>query len=122
MGGKRLTVRGRSPGWSERPYSKRRAGRPRRPEPPRPVLDLVVALISLVIAVGGALFFGLEMLGAFKLPLPLGYGATLILLGAACLVSARRGWPRRVTAVGLAIALVAGVLLLYPGGPPWPGR
>ncbi len=120
MGGKRLTVRGRSPGWSERPYSKRRAGRPKRPEPPRPVLDLIVALISLSLAVGGALFFGLELLGIFKLPLHLGYGATLVLLGAACLVSARRGWPRRITAIGLVIALLAGMLLLYPGGPPWP--
>jgi hypothetical protein len=119
MGGKRLTVRGRSPGWSERPYSKRRAGRPRRPEAPRPVLDLVAALISLTLAVGGALFFGLRMAGAFRLPLPVGYGATLALLGAACLVSARRGWPRRITAIGLAIALVAGMTLLHPGGPPW---
>lgn len=120
MGGKRLTVRGRSPGWSERPYSKRRAGRRRRPEPPRPVLDLVAALISLGLAVGGALFFGLRMSGAFKLPLHLGYGAILALLGAACLVSARRGWPRRVTAIGLAVALAVGTALLYPGGPPWP--
>ena len=120
MGGKRLTVRGRSPGWSERPYSKRRAGRPKRPEPPRPVLDLVMAGISLAFAVGGALFFGLRMSGTFKLPLHLGYGATLVLLGAACLVSARRGWPRRVTAIGLAIALTVGLALLYTGGPPWP--
>lgn len=122
MGGKRLTVRGRSPGWSERPYSKRRAGRPKRPEPPRPVLDVVVALISLVISVGGALYFGVAMSGLFKLPLPLGYGAILALLGAACLVSARRGWPRRITAVGLAIALVVGMALLWPGGPPWSWR
>lgn len=121
MGGKRLTVRGRSPGWSERPHSKRRAGRPRRPERPRPVLDLVAALINLALAVGGALFFGLRMAGAFKLPLPVGYGATLALLGAACLVSARRGWPRRFTAVGLAFALVAGLALLTSGGT-WPGR
>lgn len=119
MGGNRRTVRGRRPGWSERPYSKRRAGRPRRPEPPRPVLDLVAALISLAMAVGGALFFGLEMAHGFKLPFHLGYGALLILLGAACLVSARRGWPRRVTVIGLAIALVAGLTLLDPGGAPW---
>lgn len=116
MGGKRFTVRGRSPGWSERPYRKRRDGRPRRPEAPRPVLDLVAALISLVIAVGGALFFGATLLRSVKLPFHLGYGAILILLGAACFVSARRGWPRRVTAVGLAIALVAGMALLYPAG------
>ncbi len=120
MGGKRLTVRGRSPRWSERPYSKRRGGRPRRPEPPQPVLDVIAALISLGLALGGALFLGLRMSGAFKLPLHVGYSATLAILGAACLVSARRGWPRRVTAIGLAIALAVGTALLYPGGPPWP--
>lgn len=121
MGGKRLSIRGRSPGWSERPYSKRRAGRPKRPEP-RPVVDLIVALISLVLAVGGALFFGLELLGVFKLPLYLGYGGLLVLFGGACLVSARPGWPRRITVIGLAIAFSAGVVLLHPSGPPWPWR
>lgn len=115
MAGKRLTVRGRSPGWSERPYSKRRAGRPRPPERPRPGLDLAAAGINLVLAVGGALFFGLRLSGVFKLPLPVGYGALLALLGAACLVSARPIWPRRLTAVGLVIALTAGVTLLWPG-------
>ncbi len=117
MGGKRFTVRGRSPGWSERPYRKRRGGRPRRPEAPRPVLDLVAGLISLIVAVSGALFFGATLLRSVKLPFYIGYGSILILLGAACLVSARRGWPRRTTALGLAIALVAGVALLYPPGP-----
>lgn len=121
MGGKRLTVRGRSPGWIERPYSKRRERLRKRPGPPRPILDLLAALISLALAVGGALFLGLRMVGVFKLPLYLGYGGLLVLLGAACLVSARRGWPRIVTAAGLAIALAAGMALLYPGMP-WPWR
>lgn len=121
MGGKRLTVRGRSPGWSERPYSKRRAGRPRRPERPRPALDLVVAGINLTLCVGGALFIGLRLSSVFRLPLVLGYGATLGLLGVACLISARAGWPRRLTAAGLAIALAAGVALLWRDGSPWPG-
>ena len=121
MGGKRLTVRGRSPGWTERPFSKRRGRSRKRPEPPRPVLDLVAALISLALAVGGALVFGLRLFGAFKLPFHLGYDGVLMLLGGVCLVSARRGWPRIVTAVGLAIALAVGTTLLYPGGL-WPGR
>jgi len=81
-----------------------------------------VALINLALAVGGSLFFGLELLGVFELPLYLGYGGLLVLLGAAGLVSARRGWPRRVTAIGLVIVLLAGMALLYPGGPPWPWR
>lgn len=122
MGGKRLKVRERSPGWTERPYSKRRGRGRRRPERPTPVLDIVAALIGLAIAGGGALFFGLRMRGAFGSPLYLGYGGILVLLGAACLVSARRGRPRIVTAAGLAIALVVGMGLLYPGGPPWPWR
>lgn len=117
MGGKRLTVRGRSPGLTGRPYSKLRRRRRKRPDPPRPILDLVVALIGLALATGGALFLGLRMVGVFKLPLHLGYGGILILLGAACVVSARRGWPRIVTAAGLAIALAAGMALLYPGMP-----
>ncbi|MBI2260902.1 MAG: hypothetical protein HYU62_04475 [Caulobacterales bacterium] len=86
------------------------------------MLDLVTALVGLALAVGSALFLGLRMVGVFKLPLYLGYGGFLVLLGATCLVSARRGRPRIVTGVGLAIALTAGMALLHPGGPAWPWR
>ncbi len=115
--GPRKTIRGRSPNWTERPYSKRRARVRKAPEQPRPVLDLIVALVSLIIVSGGALYFSLRMLTAFNLPLYLGFGGTLILLGAACIRVAPRGVPRLATAIGLAISLVTGTVALYPGGP-----
>ena len=86
------------------------------------MLDLVAAGVNLTLAVGGALFIGLRLYSVFRLPLVVGYGATLGLLGAAGLASARPGWPRRLTAAGLAIALAVGAALLWPGGPPWAGR
>jgi hypothetical protein len=116
-GGPRKTIRGRSPGWTERPYGKRRARVRKAPEQPRPVLDLIVALAGLIIAIGGALFIGLRMLIAFKLPLYLGFGGILILLGAACVLVAPRGLARLATAIALAISLVTGMVALYPGGP-----
>lgn len=116
-GGKKTTIRGGSPSWTSRPYSKHRARRRKAPEPPRPGLDLIVALISVPIAVVGALYFGSAMVGTLKLPLYLGYGGTLVVLGAAHILITRRSWPQVVAAIGMATALVVGVALLYPGGP-----
>lgn len=115
-GGKKTTIRGGSPRWTTRPYSKRRARRRKVPVPPRPGLDLLVALISVPIAVVGALFFGSTMVGTFKLPFYLGYGGTLVPLAAAHILITPRGRPRIVAAIGMAVALVIGVALLYPGG------
>jgi hypothetical protein len=116
-GGKKTTIRRGNPRWTERPYSKHRAGRRKAPKPPRPGLELIVALISVPIAVVGALFFGSTMVGTFKLPLYLGYGGTLVLVGAAHILIARRGWPQVVAAIGMAVALVVGMALLYRGEP-----
>lgn len=115
-GGKKTTIRGGSPRWTTRPYSKHRARRRKAPEPPRPGRDLIVALISVLIAVVGALFFGSTMVGTFKLPLYLGYGGTLVLLAGAHILITPRGRPQVVAALGMAVALVVGVALLYPGG------
>lgn len=116
-GGKKTTIRGGSPRWTTRPYSKHRARRRKAPEPPRPGLDLIVALISVAIAVVGALLFGSTMVGTFKLPLYLGYGGTLVVLGGAHILITRRGWSQLVAAIGMAVALVVGVALFYPVGP-----
>lgn len=116
-GGKKTTIRGGSPRWTTRPYSKHRVRRRKAPEPPRPGLDLVVALISVPIAVVGALFLGSTMVGTFKLPLYLGYSGTLVPLAAAHILITPRGWPRVVATIGMAVALVVGLALLYPGGP-----
>lgn len=116
-GGPRRTIRGRSPSWTERPYRKHRARVRKTPEQPRPVLDVILALISLIIAIGGALVIGFRMLTAFKLPLYLGFGGMLLMLGAACVLVAQRGLPRLATAIGLALSLLAGMAALYPSDP-----
>ncbi|MES2035098.1 MAG: hypothetical protein V4466_13060, partial [Pseudomonadota bacterium] len=58
MAGKQFRVRQKSPDWTERPYSRRR-GKPRwQRKASRPAVEAASVVISLILAVGGALFFG----------------------------------------------------------------
>ena len=115
MAGKQFKVRQRSPQWSERPYSRRRGRLPSQRRAPRPAVEAAAVVISLLLAVGGALFFG-AWWASKGLPFFVGYGAVLLLLGAAGVVSARRTWSRVATGVGVLIALVIGMVLLHPAG------
>ncbi len=99
----------RGPNWSERAFSRRRRSRPKAPEPHRPILEAVAVVIGLMLSIGGALYFG-AVLATRGLPFFIGYGGVLLLLGAASAVSARHTWSRVVTALGVLIALAAGII------------
>lgn len=114
MAGKRFTVRGRSIGWREGRYGKRRRSRPpTRPLKPRPVLDTIIA-VGVSLFAGGIVFcMAFLLLGSHKVPLHFGYSVILGGVIACCFLFGPRDRPGLMVIVGLVVVWVLGTAGLY---------
>lgn len=114
MAGKRFTVRSRDIRWREGRYGKRRRSQLlSRPPRPRPVLDVVIALVASLIAGGLVLCMAFLLLGSYGLPLHLGYGVILAGVTLCSLVMGPRDRGGVMITAGLALVWVLGTASLY---------
>lgn len=113
MAGKRFTVRSRDIRWREGRYGKRRRSRLSRPPRPRPVLDVVIAIVASLVAGGLVLCMAFMLFGSHGLPLHLGYGVILAGVTLCSLLMGPRDRGGVMITAGLAVVWFLGTAGLY---------
>jgi len=109
MGGKRTTIRSRSISWREGlPKRRRRAQGGLRRAKRRPILGAALTMVTGLVATGLALRLAWGLSRGLHVPLHLGYGLILPVLGGGCWLLSRRD---RGT-----LSLMAWIAALWIGG------
>lgn len=109
MGGKRTTIRSRSISWREGlPKRRRRSRGDLHQAKPRPILGAAITMITGLVAAGLALRLALGLSRGLHVPLHLGYGLILPVLGGGCWLLSRRDRG--------ALSLMAWIAALWIGG------
>ena len=114
MAKNRFKVRERGLRWREGRYGKRsRHLSLRRSEKPRPVLEIVAAAVVSLITAGIMLCVAIILLGAYKVPLHLGYGALMGLATVACLAVGRRDRVALISTACIGLLGIVGTFYFY---------
>jgi hypothetical protein len=111
--GKPSRIVSRGPRWKPRAYSKRRARVERAPRKPRPLLDVGIAGVTVLVAAFFAFCFAFVLLSRLQLPLFVGLPAMTSVLGFGVLLSGRRVLHRRSMAAALFALGLLGAALFY---------
>lgn len=114
MAGNRFKIRNRSIRWKEGRYKGRRRVRIlRRSSKRNLLLEIIVAAIVSVIATGVAFCLAFILLGSYRLPLHLGYGAVLAFIAVVSLILGPRDRAGFLIAGGIGLFCILGSAYLF---------
>ena len=116
MAKNRFKGRERGQRWREGRYGKRNR-RPgfKRLEKPRPVLEILAAAVVSLITAAIMLCVAVILLGAYKVPLHLGYGAFMGMAAIGCLIVGRRDRVALISTACSGLLGIVGTICFYAG-------